>query len=143
MCDNESERRPFRSNRGEVAESGCCCESPRMERFLQPCLLLLLYENGAHGYELIERLGELGFEDNPPDPGAVYRNLRRMEQDGLVESKWETSGVGPARRLYRLTPEGIELLHGWAVGIRRYKKRLEAFLSRYDSFFEGGTNEAI
>lgn len=98
---------------------------------MQPCLLLLLSERSSYGYELMERLGELGWETTSPDPGAVYRNLRRMEEEGLVESTWDTSGTGPARRLYRLNPEGEDLLSSWAVNIRQNVKLLERFLQRY------------
>ena len=37
-----------------------------------------------------------------------------MEKDGLLESSWETSETGPARRGYELTEEGATWLHAWA-----------------------------
>jgi len=124
---------------------GCCgrhrlglpdFEGPRVERFIRPCLLLLLHEKPAHGYELMDRLAEFGFSEEAQDPGAVYRHLRQMEEDGLVTSNWETSGSGPARRLYNLTSEGEELLHGWAVAIRNSRNRLDTFLKRYQTLFK-------
>ncbi|MDN5346498.1 MAG: hypothetical protein PWP65_62 [Clostridia bacterium] len=113
----------------------CGCRGTRMEGFLQPCLLLMLYEKPTHGYELMENMGRLGFWEGVPDAGAVYRNLRRMEEEGLVKSNWSTEGSGPARRLYEITREGIDLLHDWAVAIRRHKAALETFLKRYESLF--------
>lgn len=112
----------------------CNCPGPRMERFIQPCLLLLLCEKESHGYELMENLGQFGFEGGI-DPGAVYRNLRKLEEDGLVDSSWETEGPGPAKRQYRITEAGIEGLHGWAVNIRAIIKRLQGFLKRYEDNF--------
>lgn len=109
----------------------CACPSSRLERFAEACLLLLLRQRPSHGYQLIDRLAQLGLEENPPDPTVIYRTLRRMEQDGFVTSKWVTEGSGPARRLYRLTPEGEELLHAWAVTIRKNKTALERFLKVY------------
>src|SRR4028118_363495 len=44
------------------------------KNFLRPCLLLLLREHPAHGYDLLERLRPLGF--NRDDPGRLYRALR-------------------------------------------------------------------
>jgi len=43
--------------------------------------------------------------------GTVYPALRRLERDGLVESKWEpeedaTAKQRPARRYYEVTREG-------------------------------------
>ncbi|RKO67748.1 helix-turn-helix transcriptional regulator [Desulfofundulus salinus] len=113
----------------------CRCAGAPMERFMQPCLLLLLHRRSTHGYELIQSLREFGFHDSEADPGTVYRNLRRLEEEGLVSSQWDTSGGGPARRLYRLTPEGEELLHAWAEAITHNKRRLEYFLARYREEF--------
>ena len=50
--------------------------------FLRPCVLLLLREEPAQGYDLIERLRPLGFYR--PDPGGLYRTLRALEQEELV-----------------------------------------------------------
>ncbi|KXG77990.1 hypothetical protein AN618_07980 [Fervidicola ferrireducens] len=116
------------------------CPGFRMEKFIQPCMLLLLYERPAHGYELMERLAQLGFVGHI-DPGAVYRNLRKMEEDGLVKSEWESGESGPAKRRYVLTPEGEEAIHGWAVHVRYQMERLKAFLDKYEEFFKDGGNK--
>ena len=105
-----------------------------MERFIQPCMMLLLHEKPAHGYELMESLKEFGFEDGA-DPALVYRNLRRMEQEGLVESEWETEGAGPAKRLYKVTARGIGLIHQWSIRIGDNIKRLKYFQERYNKTF--------
>ncbi|MCA1692030.1 MAG: PadR family transcriptional regulator, partial [Actinobacteria bacterium] len=52
--------------------------------FLPVCLLVLLAEAPSHGYELAERLKEWGFELS--GPGPVYRELRMLEEGGLVRS---------------------------------------------------------
>ena len=51
------------------------------KNFLRPCLLLLLREERAHGYDLLERIQSLGFDGS--DPGGLYRALRALENDGL------------------------------------------------------------
>ncbi len=109
----------------------CGCPNTRLEGFLQPCLLLLLGEHSSYGYQLMETLTGLGWDAGSPDPGVVYRNLRRMEHDGLVESSWDTSGPGPARRLYQLTPEGEDMLHSWATSVGHNVDVLNRFLARY------------
>jgi len=111
------------------------CHGGRVSRFIEPSLLLLLAQKPVHGYELMADLTGLGFYEGDPDPGAVYRNLRQMEKERLVESEWDTSGSGPAKRLYRLTPRGEDYLHSWAVSIGRRKKALENFLSLYKKIF--------
>lgn len=108
-----------------------------MEKFIQPCMLLLLYERPAHGYELMERLQRFGFSGYI-DPGVVYRNLRKMEEEGWVKSEWESGESGPARRRYALTPEGEEAIHGWAVHVRYQMERLKGFLDKYEKIFGNG-----
>ncbi len=112
----------------------CKCQGPRMERFIQPCMLLLLYEKPAHGYELMETLKQFGFGEGA-DPGLVYRNLRKLEEEGSVESEWETEGAGPAKRLYKVTPGGIKQIHVWSSHIRDNMKKLKHFLDRYEQSF--------
>ena len=99
--------------------------------FVRPCVLLLLREQPAHGYELLEQIGGLGLRTI--DAGGLYRALRVMEQDGLVVSWWEHSSAGPARRSYRLTEEGAEWLHAWAGALREGRRYLTAYLHRYDA----------
>jgi poly-beta-hydroxybutyrate-responsive repressor len=100
--------------------------------FLRPCLLLLLRERPAHGYELIEQLQAFGYSGD--DPGGVYRSLRALEKDGYVRSGWEQSDAGPQRRIYELTREGMEQLHAQAKALSSTQDALGVFLSRYSEF---------
>ena len=111
---------------GALVESRCDIGQPK--NFLRPCLLLLLAEAPAHGYELIERLRPFGFELS--EPATVYRTLRQIEEHGLVRSHWELSERGPARRVYTLTPEGLEHLSAWSETLRATQRVLAAFLAR-------------
>ena len=74
-----------------------------IERSIQAELLLLLGQRPSHGYELIQRLNEADFKSGEADAATVYRNLRRMDKDGLIKSHWEVGESGPGRRLYELT----------------------------------------
>ncbi len=109
----------------------CNCPGGKTERFIQPCLLLTLRNHPSYGYELLEKILEFGFLDGPADPGMIYRHLRKLEEEGYVSSTWDTSGTGPARRYYRLTREGEELLRNWIPFMERNLKSLEKFLSLF------------
>jgi PadR family transcriptional regulator PadR len=69
-------------------------------------LLLAACQSGPlHGYALIERLrlGSDGQFDLPE--GTIYPALHRLEQAGLLTSRW--SDEGPRRRrLYEITARG-------------------------------------
>ena len=103
----------------------------RVERFHEPALLLLLRERPRHGYELIELLPELAGGDRV-DVGNLYRVLRALESEGIVESEWHGDLPGPAKRTYRLTEAGLALLGRWADALRRSREEISAFLDRYE-----------
>ena len=103
----------------------------RIERFVEPSLLLLLRERPAHGYELVAGLQELLPGERVDMPG-LYRILRALEGEGLVRSRWEADAPGPARRTYELTTEGRRLLDAWAEALRRARGRIDGFLTRYE-----------
>jgi PadR family transcriptional regulator, regulatory protein PadR len=103
----------------------------RVERFAEPALLLLLRERPAHGYDLLERLPELTGEARV-EMGNLYRLLRGLEEEGLVESEWDDSSPGPAKRRYAITEAGERLLDHWVEALRRSQKRTARFLTRYE-----------
>jgi PadR family transcriptional regulator PadR len=103
----------------------------RVERFVEPALLLLLRERPRHGYELIELVPEVSGGERV-DVGNLYRFLRALEADGIVESEWHGDLPGPAKRTYRLTAAGEQLLSQWAEALRRSREEVSAFLDRYE-----------
>jgi len=104
----------------------------RVERFVEPTLLLLLRERPLHGYELLERIPELGVEGRV-DIGNLYRLLRALEDEGLVSSEWSADLPGPAKRTYELTDEGRRLLDRWAEALLRAQGTISSFLERYEA----------
>lgn len=82
---------------------------------LDICLLAVLENRTVYGYELSERLRDLGL---PVAPGSVYPLLARLERQGLVDTEMRPSERGPARKYYALTEQGRQTLrHGrleWA-----------------------------
>ncbi len=111
-----------------VEEPACECPTGLSGRYVQPCLLLVLSQKDSYGYEMISEVQKLGAT---ADPSAVYRTLRKMESEGLVKSEWNTEGVGPAKRFYKITPEGEDFLHSWVVVLKGHKESLEQFLDGY------------
>lgn len=102
----------------------------RVERFIEPALLLALHDAPAHGYDLADSLTELVPAERI-DMGNLYRLLRALEAEGVVESEWRNDLPGRARRVYRLTETGGELLDSWAESLRDANERISVFLDRY------------
>lgn len=110
---------------------GCGCHLARKDRFLEPSLLQLLWEKPRHGYELLSELPKFGFLRKAADPAAVYRALRHMEDYGMLKSEWDTSGTGPAKRLYTITKTGKEYLRTWVDVLHNRRDALNAFIKEY------------
>src|SRR5215218_7055436 len=101
----------------------------RPRNWLTPVALVLLQEESSYGYELMERLEEFGFEQI--SAGTLYRTLRRMEQQGLCKSEWETSEGGSARRMYSITEDGESYLAAWAEACKQYQNVMDSFARAY------------
>jgi PadR family transcriptional regulator PadR len=77
----------------------------------------------------MERAAAFGFE--AINPGTLYRTLRQMEKEGIVESTWETSKGGPARRMYTITDAGEAYLDFWADALEQYRRNMDTFFRLY------------
>jgi len=67
--------------------------------------LVALREPG-YGYALLQRLTTHGF---PVDANTLYPLLRRLEDQGLLTSEWNTEESRP-RKFYRTSDEGEAIL---------------------------------
>jgi len=98
-------------------------------RFVEPVILLLLKQKGeAHGYELAGDIAEYALTDAQIETAALYRTLRVLENNKYVVSKWDVSGSGPARRIYRLSSSGAQHLNEWVVILEQMSKSMSAFV---------------
>jgi poly-beta-hydroxybutyrate-responsive repressor len=120
------------TKRNKVQEKKAHPGSGKAERYMQPSLLLGLKTKPAYGYELINNIQKFGFIQGQAPPGMIYRHLRGLEADGLVQSEWQTEGTGPARRIYRLTAEGDAALSLWIDYMQRQADNLIRFIQKYN-----------
>jgi PadR family transcriptional regulator, regulatory protein PadR len=105
--------------------------SKRAQKYIQPSILLALKQKPSYGYELIQEMPQFGFIEGQVPPGMIYRHLRELEDNGLVISRWETEGTGPAKRVYQLTAEGLEVLAFWIGYMKNQAERLVKFIEIY------------
>jgi len=117
----------------ECQQLFCHKKHHKMERFMEVCLLCLLNEETGYGYGLIEKLSFFGFDDEKINIGTLYRTLRKLENEGLVNSDWEQSEQGPKRRIYNITVTGKEELSSWVNELKNRKTYIEKLIDRYES----------
>ena len=69
---------------------------------LELCVLALLSSRDSYAYEIASRLAEaIGMGE-----GTIYPLMRRLQNDGLVDTYLVESSSGPPRKYYRLTDAG-------------------------------------
>ena len=105
-----------------------------IERFVEPCILLLLSQNPSHGYSLMEDLEHKCGEK--VDIGNLYRTLRRMEMDGWVKSDWSKNASGPDRRTYTITQDGLDFLKSAVSSLVRTDETIQRLLKGYREKFK-------
>lgn len=86
--------------------------------FLQLVILMLL-ESPMYGYQMSKLMEDKGAAI---EESTLYPLMRRLEAQGLLESRWDTS-EGKARKYYQVTEAGREV-RGRLEGIVRRQSAL-------------------
>jgi PadR family transcriptional regulator PadR len=89
---------------------------------LDICLLAVMSEGPAYGYEMTKRLRARGL--STVGEGSIYPLLGRLERDRLVETHRAASNGGPPRKYYSLSPAGEQALE---IGRREWQMARDAF----------------
>jgi len=88
---------------------------------LDLCLLAVIEEGPAYGYEMTKRLRARGL--SIVGEGSIYPLLGRLEREGLVETYRAASNGGPPRKYYRPSREGHQAL---AAGVSEWRAARDA-----------------
>ena len=85
-------------------------EGEMLKGHLDMIVLAALQVGPAHGYAVIEEIKRrsAGAFDLPE--GTIYPVLHRLEQAGLLASRWVTTDSGRRRRVYAMTRRGDRAL---------------------------------
>jgi len=75
-----------------------------------PLILSLLKNGESYGYALIQRVRELSDGEIQWTDGMLYPVLHRLEEQGLIESRWKTAENGRRRKYYVLKTSGRKAL---------------------------------
>jgi len=88
--------------------------------------MCLIKQKPTYGSEIYQNLKEK-FGINAPRP-LIYTLLRRLERNGFITSTWEMPESGPARRIYRITEEGLDVLKDSAVKLKKVIPLIEKII---------------
>jgi PadR family transcriptional regulator, regulatory protein PadR len=95
---------------------------------LDLCLLAVMEEGPAYGYEMTKRLRARGL--SIVGEGSIYPALARLEREGLVETHRVASNGGPPRKYYRPSRKGLRVLAAGVSEWRAARDALDAVLGR-------------
>jgi len=77
---------------------------------LDMLVLRTLIFGPLHGYGVQKAIHSSSTEALEIEFGSLYPALKRLEMQGLIVSKWETSEFNRRAKFYRLTPAGRKRL---------------------------------
>ena len=91
-------------------------------------ILAVLEDEPRHGYGIAREIEKRSADALSFGEGALYPALKLLEKSEFVLGQWDTSGTGPARRVYHLTPEGAAELTRRRVAWHEYAKSIDQVL---------------
>lgn len=113
---------------GQPARQPCCRRrGGGGGALVEPAALAALLYAGGYGYDMRRTILEMTDGQVDVDVGGLYRSLRKLEDEGAVVSRWCEESVGPRRREYELTQQGVELAEQWLEALRS-RQRLDELL---------------
>ena len=96
-----------------------------LRRGILPLAVLSTLSENKYGYALINELEECGIKI---DQGTLYPMLRRLEDQGLLQSSWILEGSRP-RRYYQISENGKQVLSTLVKDWRELNQVIEKILA--------------
>ena len=93
-------------------------------------VLAALAAGPAHGYAVIEHIRRKSGQAFDLPEGTIYPALHRLEQAGLLSSRWITVESGRRRRVYALTRLGGRALAERRAIWRQFSDAIGALLKQ-------------
>jgi PadR family transcriptional regulator PadR len=104
-------------------------EGEMLKGHLDLIVLAALSAGPAHGYAVIEEIRRRSGQAFDLPEGTIYPALHRLEEAGLLASRWVTSDAGRQRRVYALTRRGDRALAERRVVWRQFSEAIGGLLA--------------
>ncbi|WGS65698.1 PadR family transcriptional regulator [Marinitoga aeolica] len=94
-------------------------------------LLILIAEKPSYGYELSNRLCEMGITipEGIGQKGRVYRALSELEKRSEIKFDWDTTS-SPPRKIYKITKKGKERIKNFIIEMEEQIIVLKNFVNK-------------
>lgn len=88
-------------------------ESQLLKGILEACVLKIISKQETYGYQIMVLLNEAGFDHIIE--GTLYPILTRLEKKQYITCRRAKSPLGPIRKYYQITPQGIGALNEYLM----------------------------
>ncbi|MFH2040685.1 MAG: PadR family transcriptional regulator [Chloroflexota bacterium] len=95
-------------------------------------ILLSLASGQKHGYAILKDVEAMSHETLPLSTSTLYGALSRLEEQGYIRRVPSGQQVAPGlpRKVYELTPHGLNLLHEEAERLLRMSRIAQHYLPK-------------
>lgn len=97
---------------------------------IELCVLAFIEKDDCYGYQLVSSISK----NIEISEGTIYPLLRRLKNDGLVNTYLKESSEGPPRKYYALTEEGKK-------NLSKTKKEWIDFIKGVDNIIKDGEED--
>jgi transcriptional regulator len=105
-------------------------EGEMLKGHLDMIVLAALSSGPAHGYAIIQEIQRRSGGAFDLAEGTIYPALHRLEQAGLLTSRWTTGESGRRRRIYTLTRRGRDALTKHRTVWQRFSEAIGGLLGQ-------------
>ncbi len=99
-----------------------------MRGALYASVLAVVAEGETYGYVIAQRLQEAGL--GLVKGGTLYPILGRLEQEGLVRSRWQAGEAAPNRKYFTVTGDGLTALNHLADDWQIFAERVGTLMAQ-------------
>jgi PadR family transcriptional regulator, regulatory protein PadR len=105
--------------------------------YIESIILSLLQDADLYGYDIAKKIRNISQETFEVKEGTMYVVLKRLENNGLVESYWDDAASGGGRRRYHhITDKGKEYLVNSQKEWQFFKGIVDKFLGGEKKWIE-------
>ncbi len=94
----------------------------------QTLILSVLADGPKHGYAIVKAIKDQSKGVFKLSEGQLYPLLQTMLQKGWLTAAWETPESGPARKVYRLEPDGMKEFEKKRADWEQFTSAMKAML---------------
>ena len=83
-----------------------------------------------YGYELVKEMEKRSDYTMQIKEGTLYPALHKLEKQKYMESFWKESEKGPARKYYRITEAGFQILEQKITEWKNFVQTIDKVIGR-------------